>query len=302
MQTTLEAKIKAHPNITVLEHTMAVDLITAGKLGLPENRCFGVYCLNEKSGRVETVAADQVVLATGGAGKVYLYTTNPDTATGDGIAMGWRAGCRVSNMEFIQFHPTCLYHPHAKSFLISEAVRGEGGILRLPDGTRFSPQHIEVRLRFSPYVKDVMVLGAHPREFVSALVVIDGDTVGKWAERERIPYTTYVDLSQRPEVRGLVCGEIERVNRGLPDVARIRRVVVLHKEFDADEAELTRTRKLRRSLLEERYRELLDAIYGGADRVTVSAAVVYRDGRRGVVAANVFIDDVAAEPAAARGR
>ena len=175
-------------------------------------------------------------------------------------------------------------------------------LLELPDGTRFSPQHIEVRLRFSPYVKDVMVLGARPREFVCALVVIDGDTVGKWAERERIPYTTYVDLSQRPEVRGLVRGEIERVNRGLPDVARIRRVVVLHKEFDADEAELTRTRKLRRSLLEERYRELLDAIYGGADRVTVSAAVVYRDGRRGVVAANVFIDDVAAEPAAARGR
>jgi L-aspartate oxidase len=139
VQTTLEAKIKAHPDITVLEHYMAVDLITAGKLGLPEKRCFGVYCLNEDSGRVETIAADQVVLATGGAGKVYLYTTNPDTATGDGVAMGWRAGCRVTNMEFIQFHPTCLYHPHAKSFLISEAVRGEGGILTLRDGSRFMP-------------------------------------------------------------------------------------------------------------------------------------------------------------------
>src|SRR5258708_5167769 len=141
VQATLEAKIKAHPNITILEPTRGVDLITAGKLGLAQSRCYGVYCLNEKSGRVETVAADQVVLATGGAGKVYLYTTNPDTATGDGIAMGWRAGCRVSNMEFIQFHPTCLYHPHAKSFLISEAVRGEGGILRLPDGARFMPAH-----------------------------------------------------------------------------------------------------------------------------------------------------------------
>jgi L-aspartate oxidase len=141
VQATLEAKIKAHPNITVLEHYMAIDLITAGKLGLRENRCFGVYCLDQERDRVETVGADQVVLATGGAGKVYLYTTNPDTATGDGIAMGWRAGCRIANMEFIQFHPTCLYHPHAKSFLISEAVRGEGGVLRLPDGTRFMPAH-----------------------------------------------------------------------------------------------------------------------------------------------------------------
>jgi long-chain acyl-CoA synthetase len=149
----------------------------------------------------------------------------------------------------------------------------------------------------------VKVVGARPLGFVSALVVIDGDTVGKWAERERIPHTTYVDLSQRPEVRALVRREIERVNRALPEVARIRRIVVLHKEFDADEAELTRTRKLRRSLLEERYRELLDGVYGGADRIGVSADVVYRDGRKGVVAANVFIDDVATDAVgAARGR
>jgi L-aspartate oxidase len=141
VQTTLEAKVKAHPNITVLEHHMAVDLITGPKLGPPERRCHGLYALDETAGQVVTIGADQVVLATGGAGKVYLYTTNPDTATGDGIAMGWRAGCKVANMEFIQFHPTCLYHPHAKSFLISEAVRGEGGLLRLPDGSRFMPAH-----------------------------------------------------------------------------------------------------------------------------------------------------------------
>ncbi len=140
---TLGQKIKAHPRITVLEDFIAVDLITSSKLGLEGKRCYGVYALDKLADQVVTIAANHTILASGGAGKVYLYTTNPDTATGDGIAMGWRAGCRVGNMEFIQFHPTCLYHPHSKSFLISEAVRGEGGILRLPDGTRFMPHHDE---------------------------------------------------------------------------------------------------------------------------------------------------------------
>jgi L-aspartate oxidase len=149
VQETLATRVLCHPNITVLENYMSVDLITGRKLGRQDNRCYGVYALNSVSDEVITIAAQNTILATGGSGKVYLYTTNPDTATGDGIAMAWRAGCRVANMEFIQFHPTCLYHPHAKSFLISEAVRGEGGILKLPDGTRFMPGH-DARAELAP--------------------------------------------------------------------------------------------------------------------------------------------------------
>lgn len=160
VQVTLEQKVRAHPNISLFEQHCAIDVITSDKLaakgghasgahGPSQPRCHGLYVQDGKTGRVLTFEAEHTVLATGGAGKVYLYTTNPDTATGDGIAMAWRAGCRVSNMEFIQFHPTCLYHPYAKSFLITEAIRGEGGRLVLPAeagpaaGTRFMLAHDE---------------------------------------------------------------------------------------------------------------------------------------------------------------
>jgi len=138
IETTLLRAAQNLPNIELLENHMAVDLITAAKLGFAtEDHCLGVYVLDEISGTVETIRTDRLVLASGGCGKVYLYTTNPAIATGDGVAMAWRAGAVIANMEFIQFHPTCLFHPQATSFLISEAVRGEGGILRNNKGEDF---------------------------------------------------------------------------------------------------------------------------------------------------------------------
>lgn len=134
VESTLAARVRQRPNLTIFEDHTAVDLIREGGA---DGRCVGFYALDQLEGRVIAIAAGAVVIATGGASKVYLYTSNPDSNSGDGIAMAWRAGCRVANMEFTQFHPTCLYHPQAKSFLISEAVRGEGGRLLLPDGTPF---------------------------------------------------------------------------------------------------------------------------------------------------------------------
>ena len=139
---TLLRELGRQSHVELFENHMAVDLITAGKLGFAtEDRCLGVYVLDERTGEVETIRSDRIVLATGGCGKVYLYSTNPDIATGDGVAMAWRAGAVIANMEFIQFHPTCLFHAKAKSFLISEAVRGEGGILRNSRGEDFMKRY-----------------------------------------------------------------------------------------------------------------------------------------------------------------
>lgn len=142
IENTLLAAAEKHPSIRLLEDHMGVDLITTGKLGYAtEDRVVGLYVLDENAEQVITLRSDRIILATGGCGKVYLYTTNPDIASGDGVAMAWRAGAAVSNMEFIQFHPTCLFHPEAKSFLISEAVRGEGGVLVDGNGQPFMDRH-----------------------------------------------------------------------------------------------------------------------------------------------------------------
>jgi L-aspartate oxidase len=140
VELTLEEQARNTRKIDILEHHIAIDVIREKKLSGKAGRCVGVYALDKADGRVKLFPARAVILATGGASKVYLYTTNPDVSTGDGLAMAWRAGCRVANMEFCQFHPTCLYHPLARNFLITEAVRGEGGRLLLPNGERFMPR------------------------------------------------------------------------------------------------------------------------------------------------------------------
>lgn len=147
--TTLLAQARQRSNIQLLEQQVAVDLITSHKLGRDGKACLGAYVLNTQSNEVDTYAARFTVLATGGAAKVYLYTSNPDSACGDGIAMAWRAGCSVGNLEFNQFHPTCLYHPQAKNFLITEALRGEGALLKLPNGERFM-QRFDRRAELAP--------------------------------------------------------------------------------------------------------------------------------------------------------
>ena len=150
VETTLVSKAQNHPNIRVLERSNAVDLIVSDKIGLPgTRRVVGAWVWNRNKEKVETCHAKAVVLATGGASKVYQYTTNPDISSGDGIAMAWRAGCRVANLEFNQFHPTALYHPQARNFLLTEALRGEGAYLKRPDGTRFMPD-FDVRGELAP--------------------------------------------------------------------------------------------------------------------------------------------------------
>ena len=176
--TTLLDQARKRPNIELLEQRVAVDLITEKRLGLEGDRCLGAYVLNRITGEVDTYGARFVILASGGAAKVYLYTSNPDGACGDGIAMAWRSGCRVANLEFNQFHPTCLYHPQAKSFLITEALRGEGAHLKLPNGERFMQ-------RFDPRAE------LAPRDIVARAIDHEMKRLGVDC--------VYLDISHKPE-------------------------------------------------------------------------------------------------------
>ena len=178
VQLTLIDQVRAHPNIQLMERFNAVDLITTRKLGLPGNKVLGAYVWNRNAEQVEVIRARFVALATGGASKVYQYTSNPDVSSGDGIAMAWRAGCRVANLEFNQFHPTSLFHPDDPNFLLTEALRGEGAYLRRPDGSRFMPD-------FDPRAE------LAPRDIVARAIDHEMKRLGIDC--------VYLDISHKPE-------------------------------------------------------------------------------------------------------
>jgi len=164
-------------------------------------------------------------------------------------------------------------------------------VMHLTDGTRFSPQFIENKLKFSPYIKECVCL-EHERDFIASMICIDYPNVGKWAESRRINYTTYTDLAGKPEVLELVAKEVEKVNATLPETTRIRRFLLLYKELDADDDELTRTRKVRRAFVGERYRHVIEGIYAGAASIPIDAVIKYQDGKTSQIKTTLDIRDL----------
>ena len=241
VQECLIEAVRAHPAIDVFEQTTLVDLVIQNDSTTGQPRCVGLYALDSRddgtsgtgSGVVRTFAARHTLLATGGAGKVYLYTSNPDTATGDGIAAAWRAGCRIGNMEFIQFHPTCLYHPEAKSFLISEAVRGEGGLLRLPEsvgGARFMPEH-DARAELAPRDVVARAIDFEMKKHGVDCVYLDISHKGEDFVREHFPtiharcLSLGIDIARQPipvvPAAHYTCGGVLTDLAGRTDIANL---------------------------------------------------------------------------------
>ena len=227
---TLQAHVDRRQNIRTFERYVAVDLITADRLGLAGKQIHGAYVLDLDDGHVLPVSARFVVLATGGASKVYLYTSNPDTASGDGVAMAWRAGCRVGNMEFNQFHPTCLYHPDARSFLISEALRGEGAKLILPDGTRFMSE-FDDRGELAPRDIVARAIDHEMKRLGCECVYLDISHLPSERIRQHFPnihercLSLGIDITQSPipivPAAHYTCGGIVTDTNGLTDVPNL---------------------------------------------------------------------------------
>ncbi|MGD8228102.1 MAG: AMP-binding protein [Desulfobacteraceae bacterium] len=201
------------------------------------------------------------------------YYKNPE-ATAEALRDGWWYSGDAGNVD---------EHGHV-IFMDRVSELGE-----LRSGDKYAPQYIESGLRYSTYIKDAMAVGDRTRDYVTAIIIIDFENVGRWAEINRIPYTTFTDLSQKEEVSQLIRADVERVNATLPEVARVKRYVSLHKEFDPDEADLTRTRKLKRESLEKRYGDLIQAMYDGRDEIEVEAEITYQDGKKGVLRTSLKI-------------
>jgi long-chain acyl-CoA synthetase len=188
------------------------------------------------------------------------------------------------------FHTGDYGHLDGKKHLI--VIDRMADMKELAGGEKYSPQFTEVRLRFSPYIKDALIIGGKSHAYVTGIINIDFENVGKWAEAQHISYTTFLDVSQKDEVAELIKQDIQNVNRVLPDPARVKRFVCLHKEFDADEAELTRTRKIRRAFVEERYENIIEEIYSDRKEIAVQSEVTYQDGRKGILRAFVKVRDL----------